>query len=59
MKTLEKLNEEYPINVRLVAQETEGQLGLLTASAVSKLPTRNLVSWDSGVIVWLCHILTT
>lgn len=49
LKTLEELNKNYSINVRLVAQEMEGKLGIFTASAVSKKDKSDIVSWDSGV----------
>lgn len=49
MECLEELNRVSSVNVRLVAQEVEGKLGMFTASAVSNRSTKEIVSWDSGV----------
>lgn len=46
---LEKLKDETGINIHLISQEKEGELGFNTAVVLSpELNEENIVSWDSG-----------
>eukprot|EP00055_Hartaetosiga_balthica_P008315 m.30613 g.30613 ORF g.30613 m.30613 type:complete len:350 (+) comp6236_c0_seq4:195-1244(+) len=50
MKFLDRVNKELGVNLRVVSQDCEGQIGFLTAkSALSaSVEDRNIIAYDSG-----------